>query len=180
MAAEAARQQAAAAVREAHLTGPVPAPSGTPLPDPARVAELQRSLAERQREQAAARGLAQARPPETGGASTAGTTDAATATASPTGVASSYPPDAPGTPERAGRTDAPPVDGAQASPGASGFLAAMTNALGGLGPSGYVRLGVAVAVLVLIAGFAALAWRIAYSPKPGRKNGHAKKPTGTA
>ncbi len=55
-----------------------------------------------------------------------------------------------------------------------GFFSNVAAAFAAMGPMDYVRLGIGLVVLALILVGAAIAWRVAYSPKPQRKHTNGK------
>ncbi|MFP4502589.1 MAG: DUF5011 domain-containing protein [Candidatus Hydrogenedentota bacterium] len=55
-----------------------------------------------------------------------------------------------------------------------GFFANVAAVFTGMGPMDYVRLGIMLVVLAFILVGAAIAWRVAYSPRPQRKSSNSK------
>ncbi len=55
-----------------------------------------------------------------------------------------------------------------------GFFANVVAVFTGMGPMDYVRLGIMLVVLAFILVGAAIAWRVAYSPRPQRKSSNSK------
>ncbi|HNT86337.1 MAG TPA: hypothetical protein PKL84_00605, partial [Candidatus Hydrogenedentes bacterium] len=80
--------------------------------------------------------------------------------ATPPAAAPATPPSAPASPDAPSR----------------GFFGGIAAAVAAMQTADWVRLAVVLGVLGVIAGFAAAAWRFAYSPAPQRKNGHGKNP----